>query len=198
MGCDTIGGAAAGRSGEYSSHDRKRWRAELPDLLRMALDPGLLRGWPGEASSWAPYHALHVLGRVRAHECAAALFPLLDQEDDWLSDRLAVVWPQMGPPAEPPLWGYLADPAHGADQRGVVALALGNMATAHPHRRDEIVSRLAQLLAASPAAEATANAFVVEILSRLNAVEQAEIIREAFAQNRVDPTYVQPHDVDFL
>jgi hypothetical protein len=104
----------------------------------------------------------------------------------------------MGPPAEPPLWDYVADSAHDAEKRGVVILGLGHLAEAHPKRRDEIAARLAQLLRDSPASDATANAFIVEILSRLDAVEAAEVIREAFADNRVDPTLVQPVDVDFI
>jgi hypothetical protein len=42
-----------------------KWRPAVDDLVRMALDEGLLDGWPGEPSSWAPYHALNVLGYLR-------------------------------------------------------------------------------------------------------------------------------------
>ncbi|HNT77622.1 MAG TPA: hypothetical protein PKH77_21620, partial [Anaerolineae bacterium] len=76
------------------------WRRAVSDLLRMALDPGLLNGWPGESAGWASLHALELLGHIGDAAAGPPLFALLDCENDWLSDRLPDVWGQMGRGAE--------------------------------------------------------------------------------------------------
>ncbi|MEW5871447.1 MAG: hypothetical protein AB1894_19395 [Chloroflexota bacterium] len=91
-----------------------RWRAAIPDLARMALDAGLLNGWPGETASWAPYYALHLLGVLRAHEYAARLMALYQRADDWLADRLPDAWGRMGAAAAPALVGLVGRQAAAA------------------------------------------------------------------------------------
>jgi hypothetical protein len=176
-----------------------RWRRAVPGLVRMVLDEGLLNGWPGEPSSWAPYHALHMLGQIGAHEAAGQMFPLFDLENDWLSDRLATVWGQMGPRAEPPLWDHAGDDRHDSEERAVVFLGLAFIAKNYPERRGAIVDGLAQLLQAASAGDAEANAYVVHVLAtRLEAVEAAGVIARAFEQNKVDESIMAPYDVHFL
>ena len=128
------------------AHDRTIKSLSASELLAMTFDPGLLDGWPGEAQSWAPYHALHLLGSRGSHEVAGQLLPLLDQPNDWLSDRLPRVWVQMGPQAQPSLWKYLAFHSHSPEQRAVILEALRVMAEAHPTQRAEIIARLTRQL----------------------------------------------------
>lgn len=175
-----------------------KWRRAVPDLTRMTLDEGLLNGWPGEPSSWAPYHALHMLGQIRAHEVAGQLFTLFELENDWISDRLAVAWGQMGPPAESALWDYVSDEGDDAERRAVVFLGLAFIAENYHKRRADVVSGLAQLLRDASADDAEANAYIVHVLDRLQAIEAADTIAEAFQQGKVDESIVQPYDVDFL
>jgi hypothetical protein len=174
------------------------WRPAIPDLVRMVLDEGLLHGWPGEAPSWAPYHALHVLGYLRAHEVAGQLLALPDQKNDWLSDKLPTVWARMGPQAEPPLWEYLSNSQHAPPKRGLVLLGLATIAATHPARRSDIVGRFVRLLQRAPADDAEANAYIVYVLKRLEAVEATQAISAAFAQGKVDTSIVAPYDIDFL
>lgn len=175
-----------------------KWRRAVPDLVRMALDEGLLNGWPGGPASWAPYHALHMLGYLRAHEVAGELLALFDLEDDWLSDRLAVVWGQMGPQAQSPLWDYVGDRGHDPERRGLVFLGLGFMAQNHRPQRAHIVDGLARLLQDAPMDDAEANAYIVHVLDRLDARETAAIISEAFEEGKIDERVVAPYDVEFL
>ena len=175
-----------------------KWRPAIGDLARMALDDGLLNGWPGERASWAPYHALNMLGYLRAHQVAGGLFPLFGQENDWLSDRLAEMWGQMGPQAEPPLWDYLSDDEHDPNGRSVVMLGLMNIAKANPGRRSGAVGKLAGLLQRSSADDTKANAYIVHILNRLEATEAAETIAEAFEQGKVDRRIVDPESISIL
>jgi hypothetical protein len=163
-----------------------KWRPAVEGLVQMALDEGLLNGWPGEPASWAPYHALNMLGHLRAHDVTGRLFPLFEQENDWLSDRLAVVWGLMGSAAEPPLWEYLENSQHGPDRRSVVMLGLKNIAEADPQRRPDIVGSLARLLRRASADDTEANAYLVHVLNRLEATEFAEVIAGAFEQGKVD------------
>jgi len=175
-----------------------RWRPAVPELIRMTLDEGFLRGWPGEGASWAPYHALRMLGGLHAHEAAGRLLALLEREDDWLSDLLPTVWAEMGPKAEPPLWSYLDDVRHHPRKRSLVFLGLAHIAEAHPECRAGIVAGFSRLLQRATAGDAEANGYLVYILNRMAAVETQVAIVEAFRQGKVDPEIMQPGDVAFL
>lgn len=175
-----------------------KWRPAVDDLVRMTLDEGLLDGWPGEPSSWAPYHALNMLGYPRAYRVAGELCALLGRENDWLSDRLAVAWGRMGPQAEPPLWDYVKDHGHDPRQRAIAVLGLRNIARAHPKQRGSIVRRLADLLRRAPAEDAEANAYIVWGLNSLEAVEARETVVEAFEQQKVDDSIIAPHDLGII
>ena len=181
-----------------NSGNVSKWRPATGELVRMALDVGLLNGWPGEPASWAPYHALNMLGYLRAHEVAGQLFALFEQEDDWLSDRLAVVWEQMGPQAEPTLWDYVDNSERNPNWRSVAMLGLANIAETNAARRSSIVSRLAHLLRSASVDDAEANAYIVHALDRLKAAETAEVIVEAFEQGKVDEKIVDLASVSVL
>ena len=183
---------------EDNAKNVAKWRPATGDLLRMVFDEGLLDGWPGDKPSWAPYHALHMLGHLRAHEFAGRLFPLMDRENDWLSDRLPLVWAAMGPRAEPPLWDYLGDTGHDPEKRGIVLLGLKGIAETHSEHRMDVINGLICLLQRASVDDAEANAYVVHVLRRMQAIEAREAISEAFELGRVDTSIIQPYDVDFL
>ncbi len=42
-----------------------QWKRFIPALTRMALDRGLVGGWPSASASWAPWHAIHALGILK-------------------------------------------------------------------------------------------------------------------------------------
>jgi len=179
--------------------DLTRWQPLIPSLLRMVFDKGLLGGWPGEAASWAPYHALHLLSALRIHPAAARLLALADQENDWLSDRLPSVWALMGRQGvEPVLWGLLDDATYTDDQHGLVVAGLRSLADAYPERRAAIVKGLASRLSAPPPSNAIVNGYIVFVLNRMKAVEARETIAAAFEQGKVATNIMQPGDVDFL
>jgi len=181
-----------------NARNAAKWRRAVPDLVRMALDEGLLNGWPGEPSSWASYHALHFLGHLRAHEVVDQLFALFDLENDWISDRLAVVWGRMGPQAEPPLWDYAGDDRRDPEHRAVVFLGLASIAENYRERRGAVVDGLARLLRDAAVDDVQANAYIVYILDRMEAVEAADAIAAAFDEGKVDERIIQLYDVEFL
>jgi hypothetical protein len=175
-----------------------KWWPAVDDLVRMALDEGLLDGWPGEPASWAPYHALNMLGYLRAHRVAGELRALLSRENDWLSDRLSVAWGRMGPQAGPALWDYVENHERDPKQRATVMLGLRNVARAHPKQRGSIVRRLADLLHRAPAEDAEANAYIAWVLNSLEAVEARETVAEAFEQQKIDDSIIAPYNLDIL
>jgi hypothetical protein len=181
-----------------NARNARKWRPAAEDLVQMALDDGLVNGWPGEPAGWAPYHALNMLGHLRAHEVAGRLFPLFEQENDWLSDRLAVMWGLMGAAAEPPLWEYLENVQHDPDRRSVVMLGLKKITETEPQRRPDVVNGLARLLSQASADDAEANAYLVYVLNRLEATEVAEVIVEAFEEGKVNERIISPGDVGIL
>ena len=170
--------------------------AQIPDLIRMATDPALLRPdpWPDRegpdaALIWAPVHAWLALGRLRAE---AAIGPLLDvlvgaEEADSDVEMVALpgVFAEIGPAAMPGLTAVLADASRNFWLRSAASSALTKMAGRHPEIRDESVALIAGQLAAFPDNGDELNALLVSDLLKLKAVEAAPLIERAFAAGAV-------------
>jgi len=176
----------------------ERWRTAVPDLERMVFDEGLLEGWPGESASWAPYHALHLLGYLKNHPSALKLVSLSTLDNDWLSDRLPSVWAQMGEEVMPALWELLSDESLFPEPRGLAAAGLQRLAQTYPKRRAEIVQGLVQQLNKPLPYNAMANAYIIFTLNRLRAKEARQAVTSAFELGKVDLNIIQPVDVEFL
>jgi len=161
------------------------WQPFIPDLERMVLDEGLLSGWPAEPPSWAPLHALRLLGRLSAHQSAERLLALMDREDDWLSDLLPSVWAEMGPRAAEPLWVYVRDRQHNPEQRGNVMIGLQKLAEKHRPYRRAVVQGLLRLLDDAPEEDGTASAYIAHALGELGAVETLPALRRAYDEDKV-------------
>jgi len=176
-----------------------RWLRAFPDLARMALDPGLLRGWPGERASWAPYHALHLLGVLQAADYARQLLALLDEPNDWLSDQLPRVWAPMGAEVEATLWAYADDRHRSPGQRAVALKGLAFVAQTSPARRAAIVRDFITRLEQSTPFDAKINSYRIHLLDfRLHAFEARAAIRAAFEKQKVDSSIIRRDDVDML
>jgi len=157
------------------------------ELLRMVLDEGLRGGWPADASTWAPLHALRLLGELRAYQTAELLLALMEDENDWLSDLLPSVWTAMGPKAAPPLWNYLEQRVAPPQWRGNVIIGLSRMGQEHKLYRREVIDRFIKLLEESPPGDVEANSYVVHALSSLLKARQAwPAIRRAYDANKID------------
>ncbi|MFQ5856204.1 MAG: hypothetical protein ACE5LU_11230 [Anaerolineae bacterium] len=178
------------KAGEKTMTTRARkatiWRPLVPDLERMVLDEGLLAGWPADPASWAPLHALRLVGYLGAHPSAGSLLTLMDREEDWLSDLLPSVWTEMGPQAAEPLWAYLLDREHSPEQRGNVMVGLQKLAEKHPRYRPGVVQGLARLLDDAPAEDGRANAYIAYVLGELRATEALPALRRAYKAKKVD------------
>jgi len=187
-----------------AARQAERWRSAVPDLLRMCLDEGLLAGWPGEPASWAPGHALVLLGVLGHHESIAQLASLTRRPDDWLSDLLPGVWAQMGAAAMPALWRVLDNAGDIPEPRALAAAALQRLSQANPKLRPAIVQGLIERLGTGQPADTVLNAYLIMILRSLE--EQAttaeaaaitDAVAAAYAAGMVDEEISGPPETGF-
>lgn len=163
------------------------WKKQIPAMTRMALDPGLLNGWPTEASSWAPWHAIHALGSLEAWESAPAIAPLADLENDWLSDHLPHIWADMGREVEPSLWAILETTTASAKQRGLAAESLQMLSDDNEALEERVISGFEKILKNEKTFDPTLNAYLLHSLARMEALEEIEdIALSAIENGRVD------------
>ena len=179
-----------------AANQPKRWKKAAADLARMALDEGLLAGWPGEPPSWAPYYAVRLLGKLGAAEFAATLAALTNRADDWLSDCLPEAWASMGKKAMPALWEIIDNQKHVPEMRALAISGLYRMAGANPGLRTGVVKGFIDRLISSDSNNAVLNAHLVMNLIKLNAEESDGVNYAAFERGAVDNKLFEMGSVD--
>ena len=117
---------------------------DVPQLLRLALDPRLHLSEGDDPAVYAPVHACAALGQLGA----TAALPLLAElprlfADDWLRQGLLALATGLGPPSIPALRAVLGDTAARWDVRAFAAEALAEVALGHPAARDAAGAELA-------------------------------------------------------
>lgn len=183
---------------DLAADEPERWHKHIPALERMALDPGLLDGWPGEDASWAPWHALHLIGSLGTWENAASLMMLADRPNDWLSDRLPLVWSMMGLEVEPTLSMLLSDPAVPVNRRILAAAGLRELVEEYPILEGKLVHEFSRILQTAEPFDLELNARLVFILDDLGlAAKSRPAIEAAFEAGRVDTEYITLEDLDW-
>jgi hypothetical protein len=174
-----------------------RWKKHIPALTRMALNKGLLNGWPTEKASWAPWHAIHALGELQAWESAPALASLADLENDWLSDHLPHIWADMGAEVEPSLWMILENSSASEKQRGLAAQSLHMMAAENDAMENKVIKGFEKLLKNTKTFNPTVNAYLIHFLNEMEAIEDVwEVIESAFEEDRVNTNIITPEDLE--
>ncbi|MBI5838558.1 MAG: hypothetical protein HZB19_00515 [Chloroflexi bacterium] len=174
-----------------------KWQKNIPALTRMALDPGLINGWPSESASWAPWHAIHILGLLEAWESAPALAELADFENDWLSDHLPHIWTDMGAQAEPTLWMFVETPSASTKKRALAAEGLYMMTDGNEAMENKVVRGFEKILQNTKAFNPTLNGYIISFLNNMEAVDEIyPAIEDAFEQNRVDLNIISLEDLD--
>lgn len=186
------------RSHEFADErEFATWRRHIPALTRMALDPGLLNGWPAEKASWAPWHAIHMLGSLQAWESAPALAALADIENDWLSDHLPHIWADMGIKVEPSLWMILEESSASAKRRGLAAQALFHLAEDNYAMETKVISGFEKILKNTKTSDPTLNAYLIHFLKEMEAEEEIwDVIESAFEEGRVDTEIISREDFE--
>lgn len=174
-----------------------QWKKFIPALTRMALDPGLLSGWPAEAASWAPWHAIHALGNLQAWESAPALASLADLENDWLSDHLPHIWADMGMEVEPTLWMIVENSSASVKQRGLAVQSLQMMSEEYEAVEARVIKGFEKILKNEKSFDPTLNAYLLYYLKEMEAIDELrETAETAIKENRVDKEFFTLEDLD--
>jgi hypothetical protein len=145
--------------------------------------------FPDDDAGWAPVHAWRALGQLRAAEAVEPLLALLtvltETGDDYHMYDFPVVFGMIGPPATAALAAYLRNAENPLYARVTAADGLCNVGLRFPEARPESLGPLVEQLGRFEENEYELNGFLVAQLTRLKAVEAAELIERAFASNRV-------------
>jgi hypothetical protein len=183
--------------GKAYNHEDPKWKKAIPALTRMALDPGLLNGWPGDNASWAPWHAAHLLSGLEAWESAPALAELADMQGDWISDHLPHIWADMGNDVIPTLWMLLEDAKASTKVRGLAVEALTMLAEDDEPLTRMVAKGFGKILNRETNFDLRLNGYLISFLKDLEGgVEEIEdIIVDAFEAGRVDEDFVSFEDV---
>jgi hypothetical protein len=177
--------------------DYKLWQRFIPALTRMALDPGLLNGWVTDHSSWAPWHAIHMLGTLQAWESAPAIAELADLENDWVSDHLPHIWAEMGPEVEPSLWMILETQSASAKRRGLAADALTRLTQDNDALYGRVLTGFEKIVAKADKFDPKLNGYLVNFLKDMDISDSSlDNLYKAFDENRVDTTFITPDDLE--
>jgi hypothetical protein len=177
--------------------DFMRWRKYIPALTRMALDPGLVNGWPAEKASWAPWHAIHALGALQAWESAPALAEIANFENDWLSDHLPHIWADMGMEVEPSLWMILENASASEKQRGLAAQSLQMMTEDNDAMENKVLNGFEKILKNTKTFNPTVNAYLIHFLRQMEVIDEIdETVQLAFDEERVDLDIITPEDLE--
>ena len=162
----------------------------VPELARMVLDKDLHWADSEGDEVWAPLHAWRALGQLRAETAIEPLLQLLDriddEDDDWAQGGLPKVFGMIGPAAIPGLRDFMADADHGEWARIAAGEGLVEMIERFPESREQTVAIITDQLRCFAEQERVVNAFLVDALCDLKAVESAAVIEQAFAADTVD------------
>ncbi len=158
----------------------------LADLLRMARDRDLYTANGDTDQVWAPLHAFYALKDLDVSAVIPELLPLLDLEDDWLSDALPDLLGKVGAPALEPIRAYLTDRTRWAYGHAEACRALEEIAKQHPELREQVVAMLSDLLRDAEHYDEVVNTAALDALVDLEAVETLPLIRRAFELGRID------------
>ena len=162
----------------------------VPELARMALDDDLRWADFENTEVWAPLHAWRALGQLRTETAIEPLLQLLDRiddtGDDWTREELPKVFGMIGPAAVPGLRDFLANADHGEWARVAASRGLVKVVERFPESREQAVTILTDRLRLFAEQERTVNAFLVNALCDLKAVESVAVIEQAFDADTVD------------
>ncbi|MEO1208178.1 MAG: PBS lyase [Cyanobacteria bacterium J06638_20] len=162
--------------------------ADISELMRMALDPDLNTADTNSSEVWAPVHAWRSLGQLRATD---AIDPLLDnleemQDDDYFREDLKAVLALIGPEAIPSIAKFIKDPDHTLYPKWSCIDALVEFWKTYPEARADCVAITVEQLQQFHRNSDTINAVLINNLIDMNAVETADLMKQAYASKRVD------------
>lgn len=162
--------------------------ADAPALAELVGDVSLLD--PDGDDVWIPLHAwraLQPLMPAGLHELLLTLNPLA--EDDWASVELPKVIAAAGGVAIEPLQAFIRDTANAEYARSIAVDALIELVRYDVGWREQVMAVFTSSLQVGTDDDEWVNSSLVSGLVEMKAVEAIEVIREAYARNKVDISF---------
>ena len=168
---------------------------QLIDIVRKWSDPEWLSSESGldrdlDGIDLLPVTAWRTLADLKS---AAAVQPLIDmlcelddEFDDWVSEELPHVFGKIGEPAIEPLVLIAQDAGTQEFVRSIAVRGLRCVAKYHEEARNQITAYLTEMMADSTEDSIQFNTTVLVELVDLRAVDAAEAIERAFANDFLD------------
>lgn len=182
--------------GKRSISDRNPWpdyRTELgltsvdvPELIRMALDPIFDELDSNGTEIWAPVHAMQALGQLQATEAIAPLISVLAWDDDYTSVSLPLVFGMIGAEAIAPLMDFIHIPQQNFLGKTRAVRAIAAIPTYHAELREQCITLLKGELHDPETLDDGLISILVDQLIKLRATEALPEIERAFATGQVD------------
>jgi len=167
----------------------------LIELVRKWVDPE----WPSDAEfkrvgsadvEMLPVTAWRSLADLEAAEAVEPLVDVLrsmgDDIDSWAFEELPHVFGMIGAPSIESLTRLAEEASVDEEIRSIAASGLQRVAEHHPDAREQVVSRLSDMMAQAEDERISFNSSLLLALVELGAVEAAESIERAFSANRLD------------
>ncbi|MGJ3246473.1 MAG: HEAT repeat domain-containing protein [Elainellaceae cyanobacterium] len=161
-------------------------QSDVPELIRMAIDPQFNELDSDSQEVWAPIHAIRALGQLRAEEAIAPLISLFTVEDDYFREDLPDVLGLIGPAAIAPLAAFLEDTEQDVWARVLAVNSLEQIVHRHPDHRSDCVEVMMTWLARYRENDEILDSTLIDCLTQLKAQEAAPLIEEVFAHKDVD------------
>jgi hypothetical protein len=142
-----------------------------------------------EAAHLLPVTAWRTLGELKAEAAVEPLIGILCELEDyeeWACEELPQVFGKIGEASILPLLQLANNQARPQIVRSTAVRGLALVAEYHGQTRDRIVARLTEMMASAAAGQIEFNTSVMTALVDLQAVEAAEPIERAFANDLVD------------
>ncbi|KAA0266333.1 MAG: PBS lyase [Chloroflexi bacterium] len=164
-----------------------------PELIRILDD--IESFWPDEdvsnaPESYAPIHAWRALGQLKAEQAIPSLVRLIvwneDENADWLMEDIPEVLGMIGPASIPPLRDYLLKPDKFKWASVTMSHGLAEIGKQNPEYRSACVEALQAALERYAENGETINAFLIDYLAELKAVEAAPLVERAYQADAVD------------
>lgn len=140
--------------------------------------------------SYAPIHAWRALGQLKAEQAIPTLMRLIvwneDEDADWIMEDIPEVLGMIGPAAIPSLREYLLKPDKFEWASVTMAHSLAEIGKRNPKHRNACVEALQASLEQYVRNSETVNAFLIDYLAELKAVEAAPLVERAYQADMVD------------
>lgn len=161
-------------------------KQDIPELIRMATDEELNQFDSDRSEVWAPLHAWHALGQLKAEAAIEPLLSLFSSGDEYVYEDMPDIFGKIGAAAIPALATYLADDSQDVWALITAADCLREIGTHHPEHREAAIAPLVSRLEFYADNDSDLNSTLINNLVMLKAVDAAPLIEQAFTTDEID------------